>query len=167
MAKLSYKLTSPAVSLLICISLHLSQQQHVYIDSLITYIHKYIYNNIIGRIFIFTRSTTKQSKLLRYHQRLSFGHDKNLWNINTLCLLFLSLYLGCATRAQPNKGLPRWTEAAFRGGECEGFSRAFSSGLLLTTLLLGSSRGADGLASPRQPSVSLPPRFVIRSKTSC
>lgn len=128
----------------------------------------YIYAVITVRLlyFLFAWFTTDHSWLLRNHQRLSFGPDKNLCNINKRCLLFLSLYLGCATRSRPNKGLPLWTEAAFRG-ECEGFSRAFSSGLLLTSLLLGSSRGADGLASPRQPSVSLPPRFVIRSKTSC
>lgn len=131
--------------LVICISLYLSQRQNVC-----------MHTKNIAKIF--------PLPAVQGPSTLSFSHDKNLWNITTV--LFLSLYLGCATRAQPNTGLPWWTEAAFRG-EREGFSRAFSSGLHLTTLLLGSSRGADGLASPRQPSVSLPPRFVIRSKTSC
>lgn len=43
----------------------------------------------------------------------------------------------------------------------------FSFPLLPTSLPLGSSRGADGLASPWQPSVSLSLWFVIQSKTGC
>lgn len=90
--------------------------------------------------FLFTWFTTDHSWLLRYHQRLSFGPDKHLCNINKRCLLFLSLYLGCATRSRPNKGLPLWTEAAFRG-ECEGF---------LAPFLLGSCSHPSCLEAPEE-----------------
>lgn len=92
--------------------------------------------------FIFVLLTADYFWLLRYQdQDYLFGHDKDLCYINTLCLLFLSLYLGCAAPAQPNKGLPRVDRSRLLGPN----ARAF-----LAPFLLGSSTQPSCLEAPEE-----------------